>query len=188
MTVPNDLASLNGFAAAMQARGAEGFYLFNWMDSQTRPVSAEDYRRLLREGLAPAVVAAAPQRHPVTYRDTVPAGFPDETQLPVEGGGTFRLRAGRIGEGRATAILIGLAERPGAAAATFSLQVNGRPVAGETKDVAEPRKYGGAARALQWALPSGLAVAGANEIRVTATGPAGAPQQIVWVELRVGMP
>ena len=48
-----------------------------------------------------AVVAAAPQRHPVTYRDTVPAGFPDETQLPVEGGGTFRLRAGRIGEGLA---------------------------------------------------------------------------------------
>ena len=54
VTVPNDLASAYGFAAAALHRGGDGIYLFNWMDSQTRPVTAEDYAHLLRTGFTPA--------------------------------------------------------------------------------------------------------------------------------------
>ena len=60
--VANDLASLRGFAASAYDRGAESIYLFNWMDSETRPVTESDYARLLREGLSrQAVTTAAPQ-------------------------------------------------------------------------------------------------------------------------------
>ena len=37
--VANDLASLRGFAASAYHRGADSLYLFNWMDSETRPVT-----------------------------------------------------------------------------------------------------------------------------------------------------
>ena len=83
--VANDLASLRGFAASAYHRGADSLYLFNWMDSETRPVPASEYSRLLREGLSRQTVLAAPRRHLVCYRDTVPPGFPDGVQLPAEG-------------------------------------------------------------------------------------------------------
>ncbi|NQT15319.1 MAG: hypothetical protein HQ582_21360, partial [Planctomycetes bacterium] len=50
--VANDLAALRGFAASAYQRGAESVYLFNWMDSQTRPVPESAYAVLLREGLS----------------------------------------------------------------------------------------------------------------------------------------
>ena len=47
--VANDLASLRGFAASAYFRGAHSLYLFNWMDSETRPVGADEYAQLLRD-------------------------------------------------------------------------------------------------------------------------------------------
>ena len=39
-------------------RGADALYLFNWMDSDTRPVDLAEYVQLLREGLSREAVAA----------------------------------------------------------------------------------------------------------------------------------
>ena len=70
--VRNDVAALAGFAASAWQRGADGIYLFNWMDSGTRPVSESSYHDLMQRGLAPDVVVAQLRRVPVCYRDTVP--------------------------------------------------------------------------------------------------------------------
>ena len=46
-SVPNDLESARGFAAAAWHGGADQIYLFNFMDSDTIPVSESEYRKLL---------------------------------------------------------------------------------------------------------------------------------------------
>ncbi|WP_414663366.1 hypothetical protein [Horticoccus sp. 23ND18S-11] len=188
VTGPNDLATLRGFAAGAQHRGAESLYLFNWMDSQTRPVSAEDYAELLRTGLKPAAVAGRFQRYPVTYRDTVPPGFPDGTQLPVELGrdATFRVYAGSHDAPGAVGVAIGLAERTGVAAATIAVTLNDRPLQAGA-DLPQPKSFGGSARVLTFTGSPADVRAGYNTIAVRAGAGAGA-QQIVWVELRLNEP
>lgn len=183
-TVPNDLATLRGFAANMYQRGADSLYLFNWMDSQTRPVSAEDYAALIREGLSPQTIAGRPRRHPVTFRDTIPTGFPDGTQLPVEGraGGTFRVQVGPVPTTGSAWAIVGCAPRDGLADARFEVKLNGRALT-LREDVSEVKPLGGVTRALQFACPLDALRAGANElsVRQVDTGPS---QQIVWIELR----
>ena len=184
-SVPLDLAALRGFAAQMWHEGAEGIYLFNWMDSQTRPVSAADYGRLLREGLEPAALAGRERRHVVTYIDTAPRGFPTGVQLPLSGrpGGTVRVAVGPGAGDGAAWLVAGLA--PSATAATARLQVtlNGRPLAAGP-DREEVTTLGGVGRALRFACPPGSVRAGLNEVRLAQEddGPA---QAIVWVELHV---
>lgn len=184
-SVPLDLAALRGFAAQMRQEGADGIYLFNWMDSQTRPVSAADYARLLREGLEPAALAGRARRHAVTYIDTAPRGFPTGVQLPLAGrpGGTVRVEAGPgAGEGEAW-LVAGLAPHPAAATARLQVTLNGRPLAAGP-DLEEAAHLGGVGRALRFACPPGSVRAGRNEVRLAQEndGPA---QEIVWVELHV---
>lgn len=183
-TVANDLASAYGFAATALHRGADGVYLFNWMDSQTRPVSETDYGRLLRTGFSPVAVAAEPRRHPVTFRDTVPPGFPNGTQLPIKlpGKGTVRLHLGPGDGGGSAHAVVGLASATGDIA-RLSGRLNGRELipAGEVSD---RRLIAGAARAPRFVCPPGSVRPGANNLEFTA--PDGAdPLEIVWVEIRV---
>jgi hypothetical protein len=183
-TVANDLPSAYGFAATALHRGADGTYLFNWMDSQTRPVDAADYARLLRTGFSPAALAKEPRRHPVTFRDTVPRGFPDGTQLPLRlpGKGAVRLNLGAgAGEGSAHAV-VGLASSAGDIA-RLRVSLNGRELipAGEVPD---RRLIAGAARAPRFACPPASVQSGENILEFTA--PAGTdPLEIVWVEIRL---
>jgi hypothetical protein len=185
VTVPNDLASAYGFAAAALHRGADGIYLFNWMDSQTRPVSAEDYARLLQTGFTPAVLATEPRRHPVTFRDTVPEGFPSGAQLPIRlpGNGSVRLHLGP-GPGAGTVeLVIGLGASSETNPATPRVALNGRELrsAGE---LADRRLLGGVARALRFESPPGTALAGENSLVISA--PPGSPvAEVVWAEIRV---
>ena len=184
-SVPLDLAALRGFAARMRHEGADGIYLFNWMDSQTRPVSAADYARLLREGLEPAALAGQSRRHIVTYRDTVPRGFPAGVQLPLAArpGGPIRLDAGSgAGEGEAW-LVAGLAGRPGVATARLRATLDGQELtAGPDGEDQAPR--GGVARAVRFRVPAGRLGPGEREIRL-AQADDGPPQEIVWVEFAV---
>lgn len=81
--VENDLASTRGFAAAHLHRGADQIYLFNYMDPDPMRGPAGSYRKLLEEGLDMETVRKQPRRHPLTYRDTVPAAVPNGAQLPA---------------------------------------------------------------------------------------------------------
>jgi hypothetical protein len=121
----------------------------------------------------------------VTYRDTVPRGFPADVQLPLAArpGGTVRVDAGP-GAGQGEAWLVaGLAPGPAAATARLRVTLNGRPLsAGPDRE--EVAALGGVGRALRFACPPGSVQAGRNEVRLTQEddGPA---QEIVWVELQV---
>lgn len=188
--VANDLATLRGFASSARQRGAGALYLFNWMDSQTRPVSAEDYAKVIREGLGESVLAGAPRRHPLTYRDTVPVGFPNGVQLPVElkGAGTAAVTlpaTRRAGDTRAS-VVIGLGEREGVAQVRLRVRVNGRELpAGEP--LASLTGLSATARAWQFPCSPDDLRNGANVVSLEPLSPAEG-QQVTWVEIRVNSP
>lgn len=184
--VANDLASLRGFAASAYHRGADSLYLFNWMDSETRPVTANDYTRLVHDGLSRQDVLAAPRRHPVCYRDTVPAGFPSGAQLPVDGraGGSFRIHIGPKPQSGTAWAIAGLTQRDGVAAALFEGKLNGRAL-DAAENVVELRGFGGGTvRAVRFPCPLDALHDGYNEFHVRQADGAAA-QQIVWVEIRI---
>jgi len=187
--VANDLAALRGFAASAYHRGADSLYLFNWMDSQTRPVPASEYTRLLREGLSRQAVLGASRRHPVCYRDTVPPGFPNGVQLPVEArdGRGFRIHVGPKPESGKAWAIAGLAERDGVAEASFEASLNGR-VLGAAEDVADLRGFGGGTvRAVRFPCPLDAVKDGYNRLDIRQID-GSAAQQIVWVEIRLEPP
>ncbi len=182
----NTLASAYGFAASALARGADALYLFNWMDSETRPVPAESYRELVERGLGADVVDRAERRHPVCYRDTVPSGFPNGAMLPVEGpkGGEFRIHIGPAPASGRVELIAGLARRDGVAGATFHAEINGveAPFAGDLQAIDD--LGGGPARAVRFLCPLTGVRDGYNAVRIQQT-PGQPAQQIAWVELRI---
>ncbi|MCU0962836.1 MAG: hypothetical protein MUF48_22295 [Pirellulaceae bacterium] len=189
--VANDLASARGFAASALERGAPGVYLFNWMDSETRPVAADEYRTLLQEGLSADLVACRARRHPVCYRDTVPAGFPDDICLPVDAaaGGEFRLHIGPQPAAARVWLIVGLSAPDESAETRWEASLNGHAL-GEAEVVDSEdvqRLGGGAVHAVRFAGPAQSCQSGYNQIRIRRT--AGThPQQIVWVEVNVHGP
>ena len=181
----NDLESLRGFAAASFHRGADQIYLFNFMDSETIPVSQSDYRILLEKGMDRDAVTRLPRRHVAAFRDTVPAGFPNGAQLPLEtaAGGAIRLHIGPAPEKGKAVFLLGLAARNGLDKAVVNVTVNGRPCA-PAADHPTPGNYPGAARAAQWECPVDALTPGYNDFGITKD--IGTPgQQAVWAELRI---
>jgi hypothetical protein len=182
----NDLASVRGFAASARHRGAESLYLFNWMDSETRPVTVDDYRVLLRDGLSSQAVLGAPRRHPVCFRDTAPSDVPSGVQLPVDArsGGAFRIHIGPRSKSGKVWALAGLANREGVAEAGFEAKLNGRAL-GEPENVADLQGLGGgAARAIRFPCPLDAVNDGYNELNLRQVQ-GSANQQIVWVEIRL---
>ncbi len=182
--VANDLAALRGFAASAWYRGAENLYLFNWMDSETRPVTETDYTRLVRDGLTRATVFSSPRRHLVCFRDTVPAGFPDGAQLPADAraGKAIRVPIGAKPTSGTITAIVGLAGRDGVAGATFEATLNGTAMTA-IADVADRQSLGGnPARAICISFPLDAAKDGDNELCVKQSD-AGGDQQIVWVEI-----
>jgi hypothetical protein len=180
----NTLASARGFAAAAWHRGADSIYLFNWMDSDTRPVDPAEYAQLLREGLSREAATTGRRRHPATYRDTVPAGFPNGVQLPIEGpaGGTVRLQLGPVPATSDVVLVVGLAQREGLAKSRMEARLNDVPLEARP-DLDDTRGLALTARALRFACPPKAGRTGENTITLRQVdGPA---QQVVWVELRV---
>ena len=184
--VANTLGSVYGFAASAHHRGADGLYLFNWMDSQTRPVAAEQYRTLVARGLAPGVVDSALRRHPVCFRDTVPPGFPNDAVLPVDGpkDAELRIHIGPAPSSGSVRAVLGLAKRKDIEAATFAVTVNGEKASAAGDLEALAGIGGGATRVLQFACPLTALRDGLNTLRVSQL-PGAEPQRLVWVELRL---
>ena len=181
----NDLAILHGFAASAYHRGADSIYLFNWMDSETRPCTVEEYRTLLRHGVSLQSVSAGVRRHPVCYRDTVPQGFANGVQLPVDLPTTkpISIHIGPVPrEGKVWAV-VGLAKRDGVADVRLRATLNGKPLpAGQ--DVATTGFAGSPARGVRFACVLDTVKSGDNMLAVRAVGDV-SDQQLVWVELRV---
>lgn len=207
-----DLPLLYGFVSLMQHRGADGIYLFNWMDREwdsraASPVSRERYGELLQTGVSPAAALARPRRYPVTYHDLVPKDFPNGVQLPLEGpqDETVRLAVAPRPQEGAARLVLGLGHRrakeepiPGIAEARVAARLNGTeltPLADlgdeELPSLGGVHKWWGPerhpARGLQYAVPLAALREGENEITLRQTAPE-APQRIVWVEVRITPP
>jgi len=184
--VANDLAALRGFAASAYHRGADSLYLFNWMDSQTRPVPASEYSLLLRDGLSRPGVLKAPRRHPVCYRDTVPSGFPNGAQLPADarGEGSFRIHVGPGPDSGKVWAIAGLAQRDGVAEACFEAALDGRRL-GAAENVENLQGFGGGTvRAVRFACPLDAVKGGYNKLCLRQVDGSVAGR-IVWVEIRL---
>ena len=184
--VGNTLETLYGFAASGNHRGADGVYLFNWMDINDWPVSGNDYKRLLKYGVATKFVTGVPRRHPVCFRDAVPAGFSMNVQLPAEAraGKRFRVHIGpKPGSGQAE-VIVGFAKRKDLADSRFRVSLNGLDLK-MAGDLADTKMIGGAAaRAIRFHCPLDPVKRGYNEIGVQqVAGSTG--QQVVWVEIRL---
>jgi hypothetical protein len=181
----NDLESVRGFAAACFYRGADQIYLFNFMDSETIPVSQSDYRILLNDGMGRDIVTKLPRRHVATYHDTVPGGFSNGAQLPLEtaAGGTVRLNIGPAPVRGRSVLLVGLAARDGLDKTVLNVTVNGQDCA-PIADCSTSAKFPGAARAAQWECPVNGLKPGYNAFGIRQTGDSPS-QQAVWVELRI---
>ena len=184
--VGNTLETLYGFAASGNHRGADGVYLFNWMDTNNWPVPGNDYKLVLKHGVGTRFVTRAARRHPVCFRDAVPAGFSMNVQLPADArlGKTFRMHIGpRPDSGTAWAI-VGLAKRDGLPESRFRAKLNGQSL--ETAaDLNNLKQLGGnSARAVRFACPLNVLKTGYNDLDLRqVAGSTG--QQIVWVELRM---
>lgn len=177
----NDLPSTRGFAASAWQRGADQIYLFNYMDSETIPVSQSDYRILVEQGLGKDVVFTQPRRHLQCFRDTVPSGFPNGVVLPAEGAeASFTINTGPKPAAGTVRFIIGLGEKPGVAEAAYTASVNGTACAASV-DVENPAQFPGAVRAIAFECPLDAVKDGGNVFAVQQ--PAG--QQIIWAEVRV---
>jgi len=184
--VANALPCVYGFAASARARGADAIYLFNFMDSGTRPMPASDYRILVEKGVGKAYVAAQQQRFPVCFRDTVPKGFPSGVALPVRGrtGGTFRIHIGTVPTSGQAHVVFGLAKAEGMTEAAFEVKFNGQSVSPDA-DLPNCAGLGGdSVRAIRFTVPRSALRNGHNTITLKQTSE-GPEQTIVWTEIRL---
>lgn len=125
-----DYAGLRGWAEAVNYRGADGIYLFNWFDSRSFEASRA-YFDLLKVGFAPENTASRVRRFILTYHDTVPQGISQGLQLPnqvnAEVPPTFRLRLGKAPRSGKAFVCVGIPPECNVSCLT----VNGR----ELKDI-----------------------------------------------------
>ena len=180
-----DLASTRGFAAAGLHRGADGIYLFNYMDPGPMAGGKDAYRTLLQEGLSLETVARQTRRHVVTYRDTVAPGMSNGVELPVDGfkGGRFRIYIGPAPREADAFVIAGLASSDGSSSGQFEIAINGQKCL-SASDLTDLSLLSEVGRAVQARCPPGSLSPGYNEILIRQqTGER--EQKIVWAELRV---
>lgn len=184
--VANDLACARGFAASAHDRGADSIYLFNWMDSETRPVEMSDYQVLLRDGLSADAVARALRRHPVCYRDTVPPNVSSDIQLPIDAqtGGQLRIHIGPKPAAANVWAVVGLATPDAARDVRWEMRLNDRPLEAPEDSSDQAQLGGGPVRAVRVACPLAAVSGGHNTLSIRQVAGT-TPQQIVWVELRI---
>lgn len=183
--ITNDIEALRGFAAAAYHRDADQIYLFNFMDPAPMPGGVEAYRMLVEQGLGVDVSWRQPRRHIVSFRDTIPAGFPDGAQLPARGlaNPEFRLYTGPVPAKGTVVFLAGLSQQDGVAEATFEGFLNDAPCT-IMPDHATPAEFPGAVRAIQFDCPLTALKEGYNTVRVAQT-PGQSDQQLIWAQIRI---
>lgn len=193
-----------GFASAMFDRGADLAYLFNYHymhDHRDGRTSDEWSKRFVENlHLSPRELEKHARRHVVTFTDTAVPGVPVGAALPNElrfnRASSFRMDTGPQPLAHEIILVIALADRPGAADAVLETRANSSICATlpdaklEARSLDEPAglvdvTIPGAARLARFRVPPHWLERGHNlfEVFLRNDSP---PQQIVWVELRVG--
>lgn len=174
-----DLPALYGFVDAERARGANNIYLFNWMDSGTRPVNKNEYQTLLEEGVSQEKIASSLRRIPLTFHDTVPNEMSKGEQLPkdLKNGAEFRIPGGTAIQQGKVSVLIGLR---GNKETALEIRLNGKKMISGSSFSSLEQISGNPQSAYLAFFPSESMKQGSNTVTV-APGSGIA----VWLELRI---
>lgn len=171
----------DGWATNMYANGADGLYLFNLV---YRPAIFE---HLIKRGFAPDEIVNFPRRHVVSWRDYMATyGKPEldqEKQLPktLSAPAEVKVQFGRKPTvAGAFYITAGFFEGEGLNDAEFQVQLNGSDAL-ETKELMNPQRFGGMARAVRFRVPSEAVRDGINDVKVAQK--TGKAQKLGWVEM-----
>lgn len=179
----NSLETLRGAALALLQGGADRIYLFNFMDSETAIDQTDDYPRLLREIGDPAVMAAQPHRHVLTYADTWAVGEKAVESLPatVPAGGwhAFRLPIGPRPAAGDAFVVLAFDPVCKATGGDSSVWVNGSRC--EQAEPAELQKPCPEEPAWRFRVPAGALLAGYNVIEIEAKK----ALTVTWTELAI---
>ena len=111
-------------------------------------------------------MSRALRRHPVCYRDTVPADVSADVQLPVDAqaGGSFRIHSGPQPESADMSAVIGLASPDATGDTRWEVSLNDHAV-GAAEDFASAKELGGGAiRAIRIPCPLEAVGAGYNTL------------------------
>ncbi|MBQ2682564.1 MAG: family 10 glycosylhydrolase [Thermoguttaceae bacterium] len=171
---------LHGFAAEEKFRGAANIYLFNWMDSETLPVSEDQYRQMLRDGFSDTFLASCPREVPLTFHDTVPPGMSNAAQLPKITDKPVKLviPTGPPPAGETGKIFVGLAEERNLG--SFRGILNGaEPIESQ---IVKPSDLPGAKSTLIFTFPRELFAEGNNTFTLTQVN--GESSVVVYVKAR----
>ncbi|MBN1435830.1 MAG: hypothetical protein JW936_02040 [Sedimentisphaerales bacterium] len=198
----NDLPSVRGQVVSLLDRGADSFYLFNYMANDRKdefrgPAPAwkrEDYHKLLRIDNDLAKMADQARRHIVTFDDTAAPGRPIAHLLPrvLQGSepAAFRIYTGPVPQAGEVSVRIGLADRPGVNEARLKVRFNGE-YCGALEDLGlcdacDPHPVGvafpRAVRAMQFEVDKGAMKHGYNVVELIQADNVDG-QEVVWVEI-----
>ncbi|MCE9591599.1 MAG: hypothetical protein K8S99_13870 [Planctomycetes bacterium] len=205
-----DPECVRGFASSVLQRGADRVYLFNYQymhdhaDGRTPASWVKSFRGNLKTVGDAQTLRPLPRRHIVTFTDTAPLGVPTAALLPAE------LRQNRaygflmdLGPaptaGRAT-LVVALADRPGVHDTPIEARVNSTLCSGPRDLTPCTTSPGGdiepgtgmhavlipapeKSRLVAFDIPLDAFVNGDNLVELTVRNEA--PQQAVWVEVRI---
>ncbi|MBR1588084.1 MAG: hypothetical protein IJ658_07145 [Kiritimatiellae bacterium] len=169
-------AALRGWAEALIAQGAPGFYLFNL------PYNPKDTRdEIYGKGLSPAAVRAGSRRYVASRHDTLPRGGIPSAPLPVavKGGAFVSIRIGRppVSGG---AVVLGF-DSDTADPAALDVQLNGEAPSGPPRELERPKK-GNIRRRLSFPFAASAFVPFENGVTVESAGDGDV--RLVWCELQ----
>ena len=177
----NSLETARGAAASLLDRGADGVYLFNYMDSQTAIDDLENYPTLLCELGSLETLADKPRRHVLTFSDTwapgEPRAYPLPATIPADGWHAFRIHSGPKPARGTVTVGLGIEGQTRAGEQGLQVLLNGAacPCAGRVslpKPAPECPVYG-------FSVPLDAMQRGYNLIELHTRE----PLTVVWVEL-----
>lgn len=181
-----DVAGYHGWADAMTARGADGFYLFNAI---YLPDGVKD--ELWRTGLGANVTAHGPRRYVATYPDSAPDSIPerDLCQLPRSLSARIELEV-FAGHGKAErSVDVVLAFDRALVASEVKPRLNGIGAEGSPIEEAPfGKRYGDpryAKTAWRWRFPMTALKADRNLIEILPV--VGASASVRWAEIAVDL-
>ncbi len=172
---------LYGFAAMEKARGTTNLYLFNWMDLHGLTDAQAAYIDLLKKGFDEKYLTTVDREVPITYRDTVPEGFPNNVQIPKDTNKTPVAFTIPIGPGptssRGSGVVVRFADRTGIESAQFSAKLNG--FVAICMNEVDATNVPDAKRIVCFVFPQAAFNGGFVEFELTQTE--GEPQEVVFV-------
>lgn len=178
----NRSETIRGAALSLLDRGADGIYLFNYMDRLDAFYTETEYREILSETGKQEIMRHRPMRFVFTFHDRKPDGKPWDDRLPdslIEGAfHEYRLHTGNLKGICSSKVVLSFSGRETVTAADVAVYVNGElcPV-GKIVDIPQPKP---ATPCIGWEIPDAGFKNGYQVVEVVAKT---SGLMLEWVEI-----